>query len=149
MGHNLASLLNSRKYQLLFNNYQDSMNSKSAIYCELSLNELDLSVRIIKAILNFEYDEFWCITMCTREELTMIIDIFQSARNKLNENSESAQLKLKYAQYMNFTRALGYVWNFDDFFEQIFNEIEFDEIDKLNEKVLRLYAWPEKPMGLE
>lgn len=87
--------------------------------------------------------------MCTREELTMIIDIFQSARNKLNENSESAQLKLKYAQYMNFTRALGYVWNFDDFFEQIFNEIEFDEIDKLNEKVLRLYAWPEKPMGLE
>ncbi|UZE95326.1 hypothetical protein [Alkalimarinus alittae] len=125
------------------------MNSKNAIYCELSLNELDLSVRIIKAILNFEYDEFWCITMCTREELTMIIGIFQLAKNKLNENGDLAQIKLEFAQYMIFTRALGYVWNFEDFFEHIFNELEFDEIDKLNEKVRRLYTWSEKSMGLE
>lgn len=117
------------------------MNSKKIIYCELSLNELELSVRIIKAILDFEYDEFWCITMCTREDLTTIIDILQSARNKLNENGALAQLKFEYTPYMTFTRALGYTWNFEDFFEHIFSEDEFDEIDELNDKVRRLYNW--------
>ena len=42
--------------------------------------------------------------MCTREELTMIIGIFQLAKNKLNENGDLAQIKLEFAQYMIFTR---------------------------------------------
>ena len=114
------------------------MKSSEIKSCELSLNDIDLSLRLANHIYEHEFDEFWTITLRTRENLTELLEILEFAKNSLEDSAGFAQLNLEPNQYRTFSRALWYTSNFEDFFDEIFTEEEFIQIDELDDAVDKL-----------
>ena len=111
------------------------MNTISSHPVELSFRELELCVRLTQHIHNVEHEEFWCITQHTQQALTSLLEVFDVATNQLDRSSKPARLSFSSPQHSILRDVFWYACNFDDFFEDVVDEAEFEEVWALYEKL--------------